>query len=156
MTVCSLNHVFGAGSNACEPINNDTLQFVLKNGYIIQWINAERDVVTPWEGDKFASFNRSKKIRLSSMFEQLGDTTNLNIYVPYKTSGPLRMGDLVLILLMHGSAGDKIAELYGRYLHWFNSPVLGYELFYWLEEDRENIVRKLREKYRDDTRLFPE
>ncbi|MDE7386778.1 MAG: hypothetical protein K2N28_06525 [Muribaculaceae bacterium] len=157
MTVCSLNQAFGAGSNACEPVNNDTLQFVLKNGYIIQWINAKRDVVTSWDGDKFASFNRSKKIRLSSMFEQIGDTTNLNIYVPYKKTGPLRKGDLVFILLMHGPH-IPIVELYGRYLHWFDRtcPIPGDVLLDWLEEDRENIVRKLREKYRDDTSLFSE
>lgn len=122
--------------NSDSVIRQDTIEVVLKNGYVMHWKTAEMDVILPWEESRFSSINKGKRITRISMYRQMADTTSLNIYVPYKVSGPLRVGDLVMILLMH-KLDLPIGPALGRDLHYsyLYSPIPD-DLLDILEEDR--------------------
>lgn len=122
---------------------NDTIEIVLKNGYSMYWKVDEMDIITPWEESKFSTANKDKKITRISMYRQMADTTSLNIYVPYKTSGPLRVGDLVIILLMH-QLDLPITDTFDHDMHWFNSdsPIPD-DILDWIENNREKSVNKM-------------
>lgn len=135
-------------------ISCDTIEVKLKNGYVMYWKVDEMDIIIPWEESRFSAINKGKKITRASMYQQIADTTSLNIYVPYKTSGSLRVGDLVCMLFMH-KLEIPFAKIFGTSFHWFNpdSPIPE-DLLDWIESDRENSVKQIMRYCKDPDKYY--